>query len=55
MKKQENISITTMKLMLQNKWVKVFKNGPSKMFGRESLKNLKWYDLLRKTLSFQIF
>ena len=40
-KKQENISITTMKLMLQNKWVKVFKNGPSKIFGRESLKNLK--------------
>ena len=41
MKKQENISITTMKLMLQNKCVKVFKNGPSKIFGRESLKNLK--------------
>ena len=39
MKKQENISITTIKLMLQNKWV--FKNGPSKISGRESLKNLK--------------
>ena len=41
MKKQENISITTIKLMLQNKRFKVFKNGPSKIFGRESLRNLK--------------
>ena len=26
-----------------NIWVKVFKNGPSKIFGRQPLKNLKWY------------
>ena len=24
-------------------WVKVFKNGPGKIFGRQPLKNLKWY------------
>ena len=23
-------------------WVKVFKNGPSKIWGRQPLKNLKW-------------
>ena len=27
-------------------WVKVFKNGPSKICGRQPLKNLKWYGLL---------
>ena len=25
------------------KWVKIFKNGPSKLWGRQPLKNLKWY------------
>ena len=42
------------------KWVKelrtqVFKNLPSKMFGRQPLKNLKWYGLLRQAISLQIF
>ena len=27
-------------------WDKVFKNGPSKMCGRQGFKNLKWYGLL---------
>ena len=27
------------------KWVKVFKNGPSKVCGRQPLKNLKGYGL----------
>ena len=27
-------------------WVKVFKNGPSKICGRQSLKKLKGYGLL---------
>ena len=36
-------------------WAKVFKNGPSKIYGRQPLKNLKWYGLLRQTISFQIF
>ena len=26
-------------------WVKVFKNRPSKICGRQPLKNLKWYGL----------
>ena len=29
-------------------WDKVFKNGPSKICGRQPLKNLKGYGLLRK-------
>ena len=28
-------------------WIKVFKNGSSKICGRQPLKNLKWYGLLR--------
>ena len=32
-------------------WGKVFKNGPSKICGRQSLKNLKRYGLLKKTIS----
>ena len=28
-------------------WDKVFKNGPSKIFGRQPLKNLKGYGLLK--------
>ena len=31
---------------ISNIWVKVFKNGPSKFFGRQSLKYLKEYGLL---------
>ena len=27
-------------------WVEVFKNGPSKICGRQALKKLKWYGLL---------
>ena len=30
-----------------HKWDKVFKNGPSKICGRQPLENLKWYGLLR--------
>ena len=37
------------------KWVKVFKNGPSKICGRQSLKNLKWCDLLKQTNHFKFF
>ena len=32
-------------------WVKVIKNGPSKICGRQPLKNLKLYDLLRQIIS----
>ena len=34
---------------LWNIWVKVFKNGPSKICGRQSLKNLKRYALPKQT------
>ena len=33
------------------RWIKVFKNGPIKISGRQPLKNLKWV----KTISLQIF
>ena len=32
-------------------WVKVFKNEPSKIFGRQPLKKLKYYGLLMVCLS----
>ena len=35
--------------------VKVFKNGPSKISGRQPLKDLKWYGLLTQSILFQIF
>ena len=35
-------------------WVKVFKNGPSKICKRQ-FKNLKRYGLLMQTISLQIF
>ena len=38
-----------------DKWVKLFTNGSSKTCARQSLKNLKWYGLLRQTVSLQIF
>ena len=36
-------------------WDKVFKNEINKICGRQSLKNFKSYDLLKQTISFQIF
>ena len=42
-----------MSLVRDNIQHKVFKNGPSKICGRQSLKNLKWYGL-PKHLSFVI-
>ena len=41
-------------LSVQYIWVKVFKNGPCKICGRQVLKKLKWYGLLRQTI-FEIF
>ena len=37
------------------KWIKVFKNGPSKICGRQPSKNLKCYGLPKQTKSLQIF
>ena len=36
-------------------WVKVFKNGSSKIRKRRPLRNLKQYGLLRQIMSLQIF
>ena len=36
-------------------WDNVFKNEPSKICGRQPLKNLKWYGLYKQTMSLQIF
>ena len=36
-------------------WDKVFKDRPSEICGRDSLKDLKWYGLLKQTISLQIF
>ena len=41
--------------ILKNIWDKVFKNGLSKICGRQLLKNLKWYGLPKQTISLQIF
>ena len=38
-----------------NIWGKVFKNGPSKICGRQPLKYLKGYGMLQQTISLQIF
>ena len=36
-------------------WDEVFKIGPSKIYGRQPLKNLKGYCLLKQTMPVQIF
>ena len=36
-------------------WDKVFKSGASKIRGRQPLKHLKEYGLLKQTISLQIF
>ena len=40
---------------LNQKWDKVFKIGPSKICGKQPLKDLKGYGLLKQTISLQIF
>ena len=35
--------------------IKIFKNGPSKICGRQPFKNSKWYGLPKQTISLQIF
>ena len=41
--------------ILLHKWEKIFKNGPSKICGRQPLKSLKGNGLLRQTIPPQIF
>ena len=40
---------------LWNLWVKIFKNGPSKICGRQPLKNLKWYGLPKQNTLTHMF
>ena len=36
-------------------WDKVLKNGPNKICGRQPLKNMKWYGLLKQTYHLKLF
>ena len=45
----------TRKVEKSDIWDKVFKSGPSKTCGRQPLKNLKGYGLLRQTIFLQFF
>ena len=36
-------------------WDEVFKNGPSEIGGRHTLKSLKWYCLLKQTIHVKSF
>ena len=36
-----------LRIMITYIWAKVFKNGSSKICGRQPFKNLKWYGLLQ--------
>ena len=40
---------------VSDRWDKVFKNGPSKICGREPLKNVEGFDLLKQTIYLQSF
>ena len=40
---------------MKMKWDKVFKNRPRKICGKQTLKDLKGYGLLKQTIFFQIF
>ena len=48
-------SFVTCRLMFNFTWDKVFKNGPSKICGRQPFKKLKGYGLLKQTISLQSF
>ena len=47
--------VTFWSISIWQTWSKVFKNRPSEIFKREPLKNLKWFSLIKHTISLQIF
>ena len=49
------VKVIILKRRLLDIWDKVFKNGPSKIYGRQPLKNLNGYGLLKQAMSLQIF
>ena len=48
-------SITTPDVMARDNWDKVLKNVPSKICGKQPLKNLMGYGLLKGAISLEIF
>ena len=48
-------SITTPDVMAGDNWDKVLKNVPSKICGKQPLKNLMGYGLLKGAMSLEIF
>ena len=48
-------NITLLNVIIQLIWQKVFKNGPSKICGKEFLKNWRGMVCFRQTISLQIF
>ena len=48
-------SISTPDVMAGDNWDKVLKNGPSKICGKQPLKNLMGYGLLKGAMSLEIF
>ena len=46
-------SLSLVKFHASIMWDKVFKSGPSKICGRQSLKNLNGYGLVKQTISLQ--
>ena len=47
-------NVTFWSISIWQTWNKVFKNRPSETFKREPLKNLKWFSLIKHTISLQI-
>ena len=50
-----NFGCNCFQLTLNHIWDKVFKNGPSKISGRQPLKNLKGYGLLKQAIRCKFF
>ena len=50
-----NFGCNYFQLTLNHIWDKVFKNGPSKISGRQPLKNLKGYGLLKQAIRCKFF
>ena len=50
-----NIGALSNRKNVTYKWDNVFKNGPSKIRGRQPLKNLNWHGLLNRPYHFKFF
>ena len=52
---RQDLKIIDISCNFRMKWKKVFKNGPSKICGRQPLKNLNWYVFLSRSYRFKFF